>query len=75
MIAVFENVTIYTAIASLGLLPSGVNLDLPPANVNELDGRCVSGYPFTEEDQAFLLSFEGVYLTDSMPPDWYYPDC
>ena len=75
MVAVFAIVEIYTNISNLGILPSGVSLGLPPANIDEPTGRCVVGYPFTEDDQIYLLGFEGVELRDTMPEDWYYPEC
>ena len=71
MVAIFNTIEIFNQIKDLGVLPSGVSINEPAISA---DSRVASSYWFTEEDRAYLLSFEGVELFEGLPSDWRWPD-
>jgi hypothetical protein len=70
MVAVLNNINIYTTVKNAGQFPSGVSLGYP---LMDVQGRCASVYDFTEADVTYLEGYEGVDAMEQLPPDWEYP--
>ena len=76
--------TANTVCKEITCTPSGVYLWYPPgATTNEiqycasLDGRQAIGYPFSDDDAAWLQQQlqgqSGVQIMDALPDDWQWP--